>query len=104
MINRNKAEELSQCIFLWLKYLPVHQTEPIGDRSVHAVQYIVKVGMNGVNGNIIFNGGDNGLLYIILPGDLSQPAKNNGMMCYDKVTILFDRFKNHFFGCIKRCN
>lgn len=57
---------------------------------------IIQSGVNGVNGNVIFNGFQYGALHIVATGKLLNP-KNDGVEANNQVAIPGNSFVHGFF-------
>jgi len=58
----------------------------------------------GINGNIVFNSGYYGLLYIVAPGNFFKAPKNDGVVRHHQITVVAYGFINYFGGSVKAAN
>ena len=60
-----ESDKFFERIGFWSQDFQIRKANFLGNSPVYAMVYIVQVGVNGVNGDIMLNGLNNGAFYII---------------------------------------
>src|SRR5690606_30982472 len=93
--RRDESDQFPDGARLRDQDLPVPESQLLTDHVIDPLETVVQGGVNGVDGNIIFDCFDDGLLHISGPAEVLYSGKDNGVKAHNEVAVLFQSLVNH---------
>ena len=98
---RHENNQFEKLPWLGLEHLQILQPQPRSNFGIHPRDHIIQVGVNGIDGHIVSDRGEQGALHTGAACYGLQPSKDHRVVGDHQIATAFYRFGNYFFGAIQ---